>query len=138
MKSGRVINTRFHDYLSAQGYTVGTLAEAIGSGRSHVSSVLNNAPPDKGQKFGAGRGGRTRRKLAAYFLENFPDGAAAMLESLGWDKDGRIICVEQRINVPRGEPHVGHCEHEDHGPRDHGPRTTHRLHLPGDGGVAAT
>jgi len=114
MKSGKIINKDFHDLLAfcrdAKGrpYTVSMLAEAVRSERSHVTRVLNNTPPLKGQRFGQGRGGRTRRKLAAFILCQFPVYAPAMLAALGWDRDGNLICAVQSNIVPRGECHVAH------------------------------
>lgn len=103
-QSGRPGNPEFmellhqHQHASGVRFTVGLLAEEIGSGRAHVSQVLRNVPGDKGQRYGRGRGGRTRGKLANFFRKQFPGSAAAMLRALGWDERGAI--------VPRGEIHV--------------------------------
>ncbi len=102
MKSGMIINFQFHRVLricrvNGQPCTVGMLAEGIHSSRPHVSLVLNGTV-STGQRFGNGRGGRTRIKLVRYFQTQFPESADALLAALGWDKQGRI--------VPRGENHV--------------------------------
>lgn len=93
---------RQHRHRDGQVFTVGLLAREIGSGRSHVSQVLRNLPGDKGQRYGEGRGGRTRGKLVSFFRRQFPEATAAMLAALGWDERGQI--------VPRGESHVEHQE----------------------------
>lgn len=68
---------RFHILLHSRGVTVGDLAKAIGSHRSHVCQVLNGY---------SGVGGRTRLKLAGYLTD-------AEREALGWgDMFGRATC----------------------------------------------
>lgn len=63
-----MINRTFHRLIRKRGITVQFLADAIDSGRPHVTEVLNNVP---------GHGGRTRRRL---FLWLLPEEIAA----LGW------------------------------------------------------
>lgn len=75
---------RFHILLHGRGVTVGDLAKAIGSHRSHVCQVLNGY---------TGVGGRTRVKLAGYLTDE-------EREALGWaDMFGRATC--SMWNSPR-------------------------------------
>lgn len=63
--------------LHLRGLTQSDLAGLIGSSRAHVCQVLAGVP---------GRGGRTRKKLAALLTPR-------ELSLLGWDTDGRIVRV---------------------------------------------
>ena len=69
-------------------WTVGRLASAIGSNRSHVNSVLMNVPE---------HGHRTRKKLVLLFIREFPVMWRALVASLGWDENGNI---EHRTSNP--------------------------------------
>jgi len=77
--------------LGGQRLTVTALAGAIRSTPSHLSQVLNNRPGVPGQKYGTGRGGRTRRVIARFLRENYPGAAGEILKSLGWDEEGRRL-----------------------------------------------
>ena len=74
-------------------WTVGRLASAIGSNRSHVNSVLMNAPE---------HGHRTRKKLVLLFIREFPVMWRAMVESLNWTEEGEVNVGEDAQNVPQG------------------------------------
>lgn len=68
--------------LAERGWTQARLAAHIGSGRAHVSQVLNNVP---------GRGHRTRKKLAPLLTQR-------ELDLLGWTATGtraRVFPVER-------------------------------------------
>lgn len=69
--------------------TLSRLAVAIGSRHSHLSLVFNRSACS-GQKFGGGRGGRTRRTVAHWLRRNFGTAAAAVLTELGWDAEGNL------------------------------------------------
>jgi hypothetical protein len=105
-KSGREANPEFMRLLrqashpEGGSWTVERLAVGIGSGRTHVTLVLLNKPAAAGQRFGTGRGGRTRIKLVKFFETHFKEQAEGMLQALGWNNAGKI--------VPRGELHVEH------------------------------
>jgi hypothetical protein len=62
-------------------WTVAKIAQAIYCNRCRVTDALNNK---------AGHGAQTRPKLARFFKEKFPNTWEQILESLGWDKDGKI------------------------------------------------
>lgn len=61
-------NQKFYKLLRERGMTATLLAELSGTGRSHLSEVLNNKP---------GHGGHTRRKIFPWILP-------AEAEALGW------------------------------------------------------
>jgi hypothetical protein len=79
-------------------WTVGRLAEAIGSNRSHVNSVLMNVPE---------HGHRTRKKLVLLFIREFPVMWRSMVASLNWDENGSMnvpqgtLDVEQKKVIPK-------------------------------------
>ncbi|MEN6533345.1 MAG: hypothetical protein ABFD89_06760 [Bryobacteraceae bacterium] len=75
-------------------WTVAMLAREIGSGRAHVTEVLNNVP---------GHGGKTRRKLVAVFRGHFPYWRE-MLAALGWTECGELLNAESvsQFTVGRG------------------------------------
>jgi len=102
------MTARFYYLLHKQAvpkFTTERLARAIGSGRCHVNKVLNNRPDQISKhpktqpgrnahvpKYHSGKiGGRTRRKLAAYFQQHFQRDAAEMLAELGWDENGDFV-----------------------------------------------
>lgn len=72
---GSTATANLRRMLRRRGLTINTLAWCIHSSRSHVSQVLANKP---------GRGGQTRRKLAAMLLD-------AELALLGWDRQGKVL-----------------------------------------------
>jgi hypothetical protein len=92
-----------HRHVTAENkkWTVGRLASAIGSNRSHVNSVLMNAPE---------HGHRTRNKLVLLFIREFPVMWRALVASLNWDENGHVIPqdvpqgtldVEQKKAIPK-------------------------------------
>jgi hypothetical protein len=94
----RMSNLGCQRLLQARGLTVQTLADALGTSRSHLSQVLANKPAGPGQAFGTGRGGRTRTRVIKYFQAQHAADLPGLLAVLGWNERGGI--------VPRGTPHV--------------------------------
>lgn len=62
-------------------WTLGRIAEAIYSSRSHVSQVINGK---------SGRGAYTRKRLVKFFKLNFTCWRDILL-SLGWNEQGKIV-----------------------------------------------
>jgi transcriptional regulator with XRE-family HTH domain len=82
--------------LRAEGMTLGSLAVAVGSGRSHLSQVLNGKP---------GRGGKTRGKVARWVRDHCAAGEA-MLTALGWTEDGEEVRGQRSDQKPNSDPTV--------------------------------
>ena len=81
-------------------WTVDDLAHAVGSSRSHVTEVLNNAP---------GHGHCTRAKLVSVFRSNFTYWRD-MVAALGWDERGKLLTTETVSQFTAG-PAVFYVEH---------------------------
>lgn len=73
--NGMHANWRVNKLLRHRGSGIKHLAELIGSSHAHVSQVMNNKP---------GRGGQTRRKLAALLTDR-------ELALVGWGREGRLV-----------------------------------------------
>jgi hypothetical protein len=96
-------NRSFHFKLRAlkdaagKPMTIQKIADAIYTGRAHLTDVLNNR---------AGHGANTRPKVVKFLNERFPEKSAELLASLGWDSKGGILgSTESR---PTGDQNVSH------------------------------
>jgi len=69
-KFHRLLHSRFDEKTGARMTTL-ALAEQSGTGRCHLSQVINNVP---------GRGGKTRRRL-------FPHLTFEEIQALGWERE---------------------------------------------------